>query len=413
MRNTALLLLLLSPALPACGGESNPIPKGSTGVKDVGTSSDVEAPAPDVTAPPPPEDTAVEDTTVEDTATPPQDTAVEDTAKPPEDVAPPPEDIAPPPEDTNPPSWEAEAEKINQGFIGGACKSVNDCDYADAECLTAADGFPKGMCSQGCDLYCPDQAGAIATFCINGDDAGYAELDGLCTTRCHYGLTPTGCRPGYQCVPLPRHTEPGTIVYACIPGSDQAYEVTACDKALLEAGVGFTPVPNPMDSPDGFPDLLCDVKNPLKIDPVIHGVSFRPDSLDAAPKPLFVTCPLGLSLEQTAAKVAAQGVTDIIHLGTYNCRVIAGTATLSEHGLANAIDVAGMKKSDASDAYIVEFDWEKDTEVPVTEAGSFLQWFVDTLFADELFNIILTPDYNAAHYNHFHMDLTPDSYFMK
>ena len=39
--------------------------------------------------------------------------------------------------------------------------------------------------------------------------------------------------------------------------------------------------------------------------------------------------------------------------------------------------------------------------------GQWLKALADARYAMDIFNIILTPNYNAAHYNHFHVDLTP------
>src|SRR5262245_60832403 len=55
---------------------------------------------------------------------------------------------------------------INAGFIGGGCGSDADCDYEGGTCLDDGDGFPGGMCTAPCALYCPDMAGAVTTFCI-------------------------------------------------------------------------------------------------------------------------------------------------------------------------------------------------------------------------------------------------------
>jgi hypothetical protein len=39
--------------------------------------------------------------------------------------------------------------------------------------------------------------------------------------------------------------------------------------------------------------------------------------------------------------------------------------------------------------------------------------FVHKLHDDRVFNVILTPEYNAAHADHFHMDLTPKNPVIK
>jgi hypothetical protein len=126
---------------------------------------------------------------------------------------------------------------------------------------------------------------------------------------------------------------------------------------------------------------------------------------------MLVTCGLALSLEKTAKYLEGQGITKVIHWGTYNCRVISGTNTLSQHGLANAIDLRGFITG-AGLYWTVLKDWEKGKSFPVTTAGKFLKTFAMTMFQQNVYNIILTPDYNAAHADHLHVDLTPGSKFM-
>ena len=113
-------------------------------------------------------------------------------------------------------------------------------------------------------------------------------------------------------------------------------------------------------------------------------------------------------LDRMAGILAENGVSDVIHWGTYNCRVISGTNKLSQHGLANAIDIRGLV-TQAGDYYDVLSDWEY-ADFPTTEAGSFLKWFAEILYIEWVFNIILTPNYNAAHADHFHLDLTPGAH---
>jgi hypothetical protein len=301
---------------------------------------------------------------------------------------------------------------INGGFIGGPCESDGDCAYEGGFCLLEAEGFPGGMCSLDCDLFCPDQAGAVGTFCVDPEKLGTMANDGLCTTRCSYGLSPTGCREGYQCQPTPRHGQPDKVVYSCVPGGDAPFPLSACHKELLSRGIEFSPAPNPLDHPDGLPNLLCDIEDPVWITPVIHGVTYRPGSADSDPSPLFVACPMALSIDKASEMLAARGGTDLIHYGTYNCRVIAGTETLSEHGLARALDIGAIRRNNG-DVYTVLTDWEKDQPSPTTAAGKFLKELVQAYHDDKVFNIILTPDYNAAHADHFHVDLTPGSDFLK
>jgi hypothetical protein len=301
---------------------------------------------------------------------------------------------------------------INDGFIGGPCSADSDCAYQGGFCLPESDGFPDGMCSLDCDMFCPDQDGAVETFCALPADLATEAAAGLCTTRCSFGQSPTGCRDGYQCQPIERFGDPETVVYACVPGNDAPFVLSACHQALIDLGLDFTPMVDPLDSPDGLPDVVCDLEDPILLTPVIHDVAYRPSSADADPEALFVSCPFALSLDRASEILAERGATDLVHYGTYNCRVIAGTTQLSEHGLARALDIAAVRVS-SGDVYSVLDDWEQNTPNPVTPSGTFLKELVQTYFDEQVFNIILTPDYNAAHENHFHCDLTPDAHFLQ
>ena len=144
----------------------------------------------------------------------------------------------------------------------------------------------------------------------------------------------------------------------------------------------------------------------MQIQPVIGGVTFRPARLDARPLPIFADCSLAESLAAMAAELAEAGVSDVSYLGIYGCRLVAGTSNLSEHGRGRAFDLGAVRLSDGR-TFTVLTDWEKGTEDPVTPAGQFLRQLAEELYEEGIFNIILTPDYNAAHANHLHMDRTP------
>lgn len=89
--------------------------------------------------------------------------------------------------------------------------------------------------------------------------------------------------------------------------------------------------------------------------------------------------------------------------GTYACRGIigGGAATvgkISEHGLANAVDVSGFVLKDGR-RITIENGWNSTD--PATH--EFLRALHKS--ACRRFNTVLSPDYNAAHYNHLHLDM--------
>ena len=89
--------------------------------------------------------------------------------------------------------------------------------------------------------------------------------------------------------------------------------------------------------------------------------------------------------------------------GTYSCRGVigrgaAGSAKMSEHGLANAVDVSGFVLRDGR-RITVERGWRSDD----AQIREFLQLLHQS--ACKRFKTVLSPDYNAAHYNHLHLDM--------
>lgn len=88
-------------------------------------------------------------------------------------------------------------------------------------------------------------------------------------------------------------------------------------------------------------------------------------------------------------------------MGTYACRNVVGGRTtnrLSEHATGNAVDVSAFVLEDGR-RITIERDWRN----PDPAVQDFLQSIRRS--ACKRFGTVLSPDYNAAHYNHLHLDL--------
>ncbi len=163
-----------------------------------------------------------------------------------------------------------------------------------------------------------------------------------------------------------------------------------CMAALDRAGVNYARVP-PLEREEGcgYADAVRLQRSSVSYG---GGVSLR--------------CPAMLALllwERHVLIPAAQThfeqkPASIKHLGTYACRPIAGRSgrRLSQHAFANAIDIASVTLG--SETVFVLRDWD-DTG----EKGRFLRDL--RAGACRMFSAVLSPDYNAAHANHFHFDL--------
>jgi hypothetical protein len=168
------------------------------------------------------------------------------------------------------------------------------------------------------------------------------------------------------------------------------------------------------------------VDDPIRLSVPVNGVSYRYVS-NQAPRTVFtvIHCELARSLARAAPHLRARGVVEVADIGVYNYRCIGGGTPpdcpngISQHAYAKAIDIAGFTDGDGT-FYSVNDDWVIDpagepTCSAATEPGAdtFLHETICELKAAGVWNIVLTPNYNAAHRNHFHVDLTPGSDFIR
>jgi hypothetical protein len=158
------------------------------------------------------------------------------------------------------------------------------------------------------------------------------------------------------------------------------------------------------------------VTDPVTIGLPLNGISYFAAGALSPQTSLFMDCSLALALHEMAEMLELHGITAVEHFGVYGYRCIVGTdpCVLSQHAHATAIDLHEFRTG-AGETYNVETDWMIDPDPEATCSTSTLGP-KDTLLhqlvcgwdATNLFHVILTPNYNADHHNHFHVDLTPD-----
>ncbi len=126
----------------------------------------------------------------------------------------------------------------------------------------------------------------------------------------------------------------------------------------------------------------------------------------ALDQPVQLGCQMALRLIQFEDEVlqpAAQrhfgrAIARIRHLGGYSCRARAGDQRyVSEHALANAIDIAGFDLADGTQI-TVDRHWRDSGP-----RGAFLHDVARG--ACKLFQLVLTPKTDWRHRDHFHLDL--------
>lgn len=129
-------------------------------------------------------------------------------------------------------------------------------------------------------------------------------------------------------------------------------------------------------------------------------------------KPLILDCSLVYSLAHAGRFLAAAGVERVTYSSAYSIRNIRGTSRPSSHSFGLAIDVHSFHTADA--VFVVRDDYEQGlgdnvdcVGDPLTRGGALLRTLACQLSRSELFRIVLTPDYDAGHYNHYHLEALP------
>jgi hypothetical protein len=171
-------------------------------------------------------------------------------------------------------------------------------------------------------------------------------------------------------------------------------EAGKCRALLGQAGVRFNALPpRPAGPSCGYRDAVRFVRGGAMT------LAWRPADLG-------VSCPVAAALalwEWHVLQPAAIGhfgvrVAAVDHFGSYSCRRLYGRSEggWSEHAAANAVDIAGFRLEDGRRVAVAS-DWrDQGTK------GRFLREVRDG--ACRLFATVLSPDYNAAHRDHLHLD---------
>jgi hypothetical protein len=100
-------------------------------------------------------------------------------------------------------------------WIGAECAADSDCGYANARCRTNPYSG-RGVCTQACDLSCPDRAGYPGTFCV--DEPGTS--DGMCVPKAvaQNALCAATDHHVWRGA-VPRHGQPSKKADVCMPGT--------------------------------------------------------------------------------------------------------------------------------------------------------------------------------------------------
>ncbi len=161
------------------------------------------------------------------------------------------------------------------------------------------------------------------------------------------------------------------------------------------------------------------IADPITVKAPVNGVAYRFNGNTEQRKTVYGDCSLIKSLAEAAPIMREHDIAELVDIGIYNYRCIDQTktppsCTMSQHAYAKAIDIAAFVDG-AGTKYSVLTDWLIDPATTTCSAATegdkdtLLHTVICALKAADVWNIVLTPNYNSAHRNHFHVDLTPDA----
>ncbi len=169
-----------------------------------------------------------------------------------------------------------------------------------------------------------------------------------------------------------------------------------CMAQLAQAGVRFTPLPD-QDFGGG-----CNARGSLRLNDIgTPTTNLGPMTCGLARN--FVAW-VRFAVKPAGQRVFGQDVVRVETFGTYSCRNIYGgrSGRLSQHASANAIDVSAFVLADGRRIALLG-GWQGEPR-----EREFLRLIRAS--ACRRFGTVLSPDYNAAHANHFHFDMSGQNY---
>lgn len=183
-----------------------------------------------------------------------------------------------------------------------------------------------------------------------------------------------------------------------------AADTRQCISALAKAKVRFTPVPDQTFGA-GCSQLGSVRLSAISLADAAYGTNELAIS-NIGP----VRCDLAqrfagwaqFGVARAAEQMLGSPLVRIETMGSYACRTIAGSLKLSQHAHANAIDIAAFVLADGR-RISVRQGWNGSNQERA---------FLRTIHASacKRFGTVLGPDYNAAHQDHLHVDMSGQGY---
>lgn len=209
-------------------------------------------------------------------------------------------------------------------------------------------------------------------------------------------------------------TEPEPAPGAIVPASAgapalryAAMEGKACLAELKKRGIAYTSA-----------EPANGVDTPIRLASKLHGVDvhgMEPPAKRATSVWEILDCRLALALDDFSVVLAKHDVVEAVHMSMYRPPPKGFKGKPARHDAALAIDLGYVVKKDGGVLRVLE-DWHGGIGTKTCGKGAgpwpasknaleLRQILCDTAEA-QLFNVVLTPNYNKPHANHFHLEVT-------
>ena len=149
------------------------------------------------------------------------------------------------------------------------------------------------------------------------------------------------------------------------------------------------------------------IAKPVEVTSQLGGVEVSGD------EPLVIDCSLVVSLDEAGRYMKALGMEKAHFASAYSRRNVRGTNHPSKHSYGLAIDVSSFTGPDIG-TLRVDKDYEQGlgdaidcVGQPITQGGAILKVLQCQLVRSGLFHLVLSPDYDDAHHDHYHLEAIP------
>ncbi len=185
-------------------------------------------------------------------------------------------------------------------------------------------------------------------------------------------------------------------------------------KAASAVAADLTAAAEPIEAPA----LLA----PVRLRGPLHGISIHsglPEKAREKSTIEIMDCRLVLALDDFAGLLAKHDIVEVVHMSAFRAVRDGGCTPKyngKQHCGALALDIGTFKKKDGSVLDVdKDFNGKIGTQTctagtgpnPVTPAATELWDIVCDSAHRGLFHVMLTPNFNVEHKNHFHVEITP------